>query len=333
MKTLITGANGHVGANLVRQLISEGRDVRALTHQREEALAGLNVECVRGDILDPQYLETVFENVDIVHHLAARIDVSGDNPVEMFQINIEGTRNIVNACLNAKVKRLIHYSSIHALSYLPKTDPIDETRALALDERHLGYDRSKAQAELEVQKGLQKGLEAVVLNPVGIIGPYDFQPSPMGELLLQLAHRELPGMVNAGFHWVDVRDVVAAAIAAETRGQSGERYILHGDYARLPAIAKRVALHTGQRAPRLNTPMWVARLAAPMAKAWSQWKGVPSPYSKESLQILACHQTLQTRKAIEHLGFTARPINDTLRETLSWFAENDRLRPPAAFLG
>ena len=111
----------------------------------------------------------------------------------------------------------------------------------------MAYDRSKALGEEAVLEGIRQGLDAVILNPVGLIGPYDFEPSPTGELLLQLAHRTMPGMVKAGFYWVDVRDVCQAAIVAETMGQTGHRYILHGEYGLVTAFAQQVEAHTGSR--------------------------------------------------------------------------------------
>ena len=265
MKTLITGATGHVGANLVRALLEQKRDVRVLIHQRDTSLEGLDVERVHGDVLNPNSLTAAFEGVDFVHHLVAKINIDGTQHDAMLRTNVEGTQNVVDACLHAGVRRLIHFSSIHALSYMPKSESIDESRALAITEEHLAYDRSKALAEEVVLAAVQQGLDAVILNPVGIIGPFDFEPSPMGELLLQLAHREMPGLVKAGFFWVDVRDVATASIAAEQRGRTGERYILHGEYGLVTSLAKQVQDVTGRRPPLFTAPLWLARLVAPGA--------------------------------------------------------------------
>ena len=321
MTTLITGANGLVGANLVRALLAQERDVRVLLHRNDSALEGLPITRCYGDVRDPDSLARAMDGVTIVHHLVAKISLDGTGHDEMMCINGEGTQNVVAACLSAKVNRLIHYSSIHALSFHPKTTPVDESRALALSDAHLAYDRSKAHGEQAVFAGVQRGLDAVVLNPVGMIGPYDFQPSQMGELLLKLAHGMLPGLVAAGFYWVDVRDICMAAIAAETSGTSGERYILHGTYARMKEIARIVATHTGTPAPRLNTPLWMAGMAAPFAERWSRWSGQRPLFTRESVQVLSCHQDIQTTKAADVLGFQSRPLTETLTDTIDWFRE------------
>jgi len=209
---------------------------------------------------------------------------------------------------------------------MPKSESIDESRALAITEEHLAYDRSKALAEEVVLAAVQQGLDAVILNPVGIIGPFDFEPSPMGELLLQLAHREMPGLVKAGFFWVDVRDVATASIAAEQRGRTGERYILHGEYGLVTSLAKQVQDVTGRRPPLFTAPLWLARLVAPGAEAWSRITGNRPLFTRESIQILACHQRIETQKAVQELGFHARPLSETVNDTLQWFKEAGHLR-------
>lgn len=318
MTTLITGANGLVGANLVRALLAQKRDVRVLLHHNDSALTGLPIARVYGDVCDPNVLNEAMQGVTVVHHLAAKISLDGTGHEAMQRINVGGTEQVVAAGLKAEVKRLIHYSSIHALSAHPRTEPIDESRALALSDGAIAYDRTKALAEQAVLTGVQEGLNAVILNPVGMIGPWDFQPSQMGELLLKLARRQLPGVVDAGFYWVDVRDVCAAGIAAETLGECGERYILHGTYATMKAIAECVAQHTGVPAPRLNTPLWMARMAAPFAENWSRWTQQRPLFTRESVEVLSTHQDIQTMKAKDALDFTARPLTETIQNSVDW---------------
>lgn len=328
MKTLLIGASGHVGTNLTRLLLDQGREVRVLLHSHDESLQGLDVERFHGDVLKPETLKPALEGVSIVHHLAAKIAIAGEDHEMMFRINVEGVKNVVNACLEAGIQRLVHYSSIHALSYMPKSDAINEDRTLALTDQHLGYDQSKALGEQEVLKGIERGLDAVILNPVGIIGPYDFEPSPTGEMLLQMVHRELPGLVASGFYWVDIRDVAQAAIAAETRGRCGERYILSGEYGPIPKLAKLVHTHTGSRPPLMTSPLWLAKLVAPFAVLWSRLTGRRPLFTPESIQILECHQSIDTDKAARELGFVARPLEDTIRDSLQWFADNGRFQRP-----
>ncbi|MBN2291624.1 MAG: NAD-dependent epimerase/dehydratase family protein [Pirellulales bacterium] len=320
MLTLVTGATGLVGNNLIRHLLQLGRPVRALMFDDDESLRGLDIERVAGDVRDPADLKRAIEGVDIVYHLAAAISIDDDHRrTHIDSINIEGTANVVRACLDAGVKRLIHFSSIHALSYFPKDDAIDESRALALDQaRHLRYDHTKAVAETKVLEGVERGLDAVILNPVGIFGPNDFVPSTGGELLLQLARRELPGLVRSGFYWVDARDVVHAALAAEERGRRGHRYILAGEYATFEQIAKWVQQATGARPPLLNIPIWMAKAAVPLVVRLSRLNGHRPLFTSESVQIITCHQKITTTKAAEELGFRPRPVRESVLDSINW---------------
>ena len=332
MLTLVTGASGLVGNNLIRHLLQIGRPVRALIYESDESLHGLEDESLRGlkidrvagDVRDPAGLKQAMEGVDVVYHLAAAISIDDDHRrADVDSVNIDGTANVVQACLDAGVKRLIHFSSIHAISSFPKDQAIDESRALALDPaRHLQYDRSKANGEMKVLEGVRRGLDAVILNPVGIFGPNDFTPSPGGELLLQLARRKLPGLVRAGYYWVDVRDVVHAAVAAEQRGRRGHRYILAGEYATFKSIANLVQQATGARPPRLNVPIWLAKAAAPLAAWFSRRAGQRPLITPETMQIITCHQKIETAKAAEELGFRPRPIRESVRDAINWLQDH-----------
>jgi dihydroflavonol-4-reductase len=319
MLTAVTGASGHVGANLVRAMVGRGRPLRLLAHDDGRALDGIDAERVHADVRDRASLERAFAGAEVVYHLAARISiVDGDEPL-VRQVNVEGTRNVVAACLAAGVKRLVHFSSIHALSSEPADQPIDETRPLADGPRLGAYDRSKADAEREVLAGVARGLDAVILVPTAMIGPFDFKPSRMGAVLLDLYHRRLVGLVNGGFDFVDVRDVVEAAIAVEKRGRAGERYLLSGRRLSLRALAEVVTDVTGVAAPRLTAPMWMARAAAPAA-AWYAARAAKEPlFTPSSLHALRNHRLVCSDKAARELGYQARPIRDTIADTFAWF--------------
>ncbi len=323
--TLVTGAAGFVGNNLVRQLLKLGRRVRVLVRQPDNAsLVGLAVETSIGDVLVPNSLEAAMEGASSVFHLAGSISIDGKSNAEMKRVNIEGTANVVNSCLKTNVARLVHFSSIHALSYLPKDEQIDENRRLATDpQQHLVYDQSKAAAELHVLEGVKSGLDAVILNPVGIFGPYDYGPSAGGEFLEQLMHRKLPGLVRAGYHWVDVRDVALAAIAAEARGRTGERYILTGEYADFKTIARWVHAECGASPPLLNVPLWLARQTAPIVVWYSRLLGRRPLVTPEAIEIVDCHQNIATNKAASEFNFQTRPLQQTITDTVCWLQNHN----------
>ncbi|HUJ76238.1 MAG TPA: NAD-dependent epimerase/dehydratase family protein, partial [bacterium] len=239
MLTVVTGANGHVGANLVRALLAEGRAVRVLVHEHDEALRGLQVEVVRGDVRDPVSLQRAFAGAEVVYHLAAIISIETGSWPALEPINVVGVHNMVQAALAAHVRRLVHFSSIHALEQTPFEQPVDENNPF-VNARHAPYDRSKAAGEREVRRGIEQGLNAVIIAPTGIIGPYDYQPSHAGQMLLSLAERRMPALVNGGFDWVDVRDVVAGAMLAEQKAPAGAKYLLSGHWASLHDVAEQV---------------------------------------------------------------------------------------------
>jgi len=323
---LVTGASGFVGNNLVRYLLQRGRKVRTFVRDPDNiSLGGLNVESCLGDVLHPASLLAAMADVSTVFHLAGAISIDGQQHSRMRQVNAKGTANVVDSCLESGVGRLVHFSSIHALSYLPKDQPIDECRELALDpDKHLAYDQSKAAAEQQVLTGITRGLNAILLNPVGIFGPHDFDPSPGGEFLQQLIHRKLPGLVQGGYYWVDVRDVVRAAVLAEEKGRSGEKYILAGDYATFKSISSWVQEACGSRPPFLNIPISFAKIVAPLIVWYSRWLGIRPLVTPEAIQIIGCHQNISTDKAAVELGFQTRPIKETLIDTVNWMQDNER---------
>jgi dihydroflavonol-4-reductase len=319
MKIAVTGATGHIGANLVRTLVARGDEVRALVHDDERGLPD-GVEEVRADVRDAEALHRAFEGVDLVFHLAARISIApGDSDV-VEAVNVGGTRNVVDACLGKKVKRLVHFSSIHALSPEPHDQVVDETRPLAV-ESWLPYDRSKAGAEREIGKAVERGLDAVTVNPTAVLGPFDYRPSAMGTVLLDLYHRRLPGLIDGGFDWVDVRDVVSGAIAASEKGRSGERYLLSGARRSLRELGTVVEQVTGKKAPGFVSPMWLARASAPFATGWARLTGKRARLTAESLHALRNHQQVSHEKASRELGYQPRSLEETVTATFDWFKE------------
>jgi dihydroflavonol-4-reductase len=323
--TLVTGGSGFVGNNLVRYLLSLNRRVRVLCRSKSRSLAGLDVDVVTGDVLDAEQLDRAMAGVEVVYHLAAVVSIDRrEDRSRMRRVNVEGTRRVVAAAIRNGVRRFVHLGSVHALSYTPRDQPIDESRKLAhqTDRHGLPYDISKADGQRIVTAGVQRGLDAVILNPVGIIGPFDFHPSAAGEMLLQLMERRLPGLVRAGYYWVDSRDVATAAVAAERQGKTGEHYIIKGEYATFARIADYVHQITGTKPPKINVPVWTARGAAPMIVWLSRFTGRRPLVTPESVEIISRHQNIQTDKAERELGFQHRPLQTTISDKIAWFQQH-----------
>ncbi len=324
-KIVVTGAAGHIGGNLVRALIARGTPPRVMVHEDRRALEGLGLEEVHGDVTDLPSLKAAFEGAERVYHLAARISIAPGDEELVEATNVEGVGNVVEACLQCKVKRLVHVSSIHALSSDPIEAPIDETRPLCSGDGLLPYDRSKAGGERKVRAGIERGLDAVIVNPTGVVGPFDYRPSRMGEVLLSLYHRTLPGLVDGAFNWVDVRDVVDGILLAGERGKCGDRFLLSGHRASVPELAALVEEVTGKKKPRMVSPMWLARGAAPFATLYARVAGQRPLFTSQSLQALRNHRDVRHDKATRELGYQPRPLRATVEDTFAWFREANAL--------
>jgi dihydroflavonol-4-reductase len=319
MLTVVTGASGHIGCNLVRGLLAAGRRVRALVFRDERGLAGLECERAHGDVLDEGSLAAAFAGADVVYHCAANISVDGSVRDDQLRVNVLGPRNVAAACLAAGVGRLVHFSSVHALSEHPLAAPVTEANGLVTDDqRPLPYSRSKALGEKEIRAAVERGLDAVIVNPTGVIGPHDYKVSHMGETIRDLACGRLPALIPGGYDFVDVRDVVAGAQRAEQAGRPGERYLLSGNYLTVAELAALVCQVTGVPAPRLTCPMWVARAVAPLSAAWGKVRGARPKFTSASLQVLRSNGRTDCSKAERELSYTRRPALESIAATVEW---------------
>jgi len=325
---VVTGASGHAGANLVRALLAQGRPIRTLVHLDRKSVEGLDVEVIQGNICDLESLVKAFKNAEVVYHLAAHISISKDEWPLLEAVNITGTRNVVEACLRCGVRRLVHFSTIHTMAQESTGIPVGESNSLVESRRYPPYDRSKAAAEREVRKGIEKGLDAIIISPTGMIGPHDYRPSHFGEALLRMANGRLPALVAGGFDWVDARDVVQGAMRAEELAPAGAKYILSGHWVSLRDVAALVEPITGVPAPGFVCPMWLAQIGAPFITAFDRLAGKRPLYTSVSLQALRDNREISHQKATEELGYHPRPFRETVIDTLRWFEESGLITRP-----
>jgi dihydroflavonol-4-reductase len=318
----VTGANGHVGANLCRELLHKGHNVRALSHNHDQALRSLPIEIVKGDMLDLNSLLRLTDGAEVIFHLAARISISGDPDGMVGRINHEGTRNILKAARQCNIKRFIHFSSIHAFRQHPVDKPLDENRPL-VEQDGFAYDRSKAAGERCVMEAAKNGLDALVLSPTAIIGPADWEPSLTGKAVIDMCNQNIPALVPGGYDWVDVRDVVDSAISAIEHGRSGEKYLLSGHWHSLREFSEFVGDHFGNRTVRMILPTWAARFGLPFISLYSRLSGTKPLYTSESLTIISeGSRMISCGKAMQELGHRPRPVSETVRDLINWFREN-----------
>jgi dihydroflavonol-4-reductase len=332
---VVTGASGHIGANLVRELLARGRRVRALVHRDARALAGLAVERAEGDVLDPASLDQAFRGARSVFHLAAVISISGDPSGRVQSVNVAGARNAAEAARRAGVERYVHCSSIHAFDLYCAAGTIDETSPRSMRPDAFSYDASKYQGELAVRREIEQGLAAVIVNPTAVMGPFDWAPSRLGRVLLDLVRRRLPSLVDGGFDFVDVRDVALAMIAAEATGRVGQNYLLGGHHHTVTELGAIATAVTGVTSPAITVPRWLAKTGVPFALAWGRLVGQEPLFTFESLDTLGLVRTIDTGKARAELGHDPRPLDDTVRDAYRWFVEagvlpKDALKGPRA---
>jgi len=323
MKIAITGASGHVGANLCRTLLEKKHSVKVLVNKFSKSIDSLNLEKVQGNLLDPDSLKKLADGSEIFIHLAASISINGNQDV--FDTNVKGTQNVINVCRDSGIKRLIHFSSIHALVHDPLDEILDETSPLAIRD-HIIYNRSKALAEQAIQQAAAGGLDVVVINPTSVMGPNDFKPSLIGQAILQLYQGKIPALVPGGYDWVDVRDVVSGTIKAIEKGRTGESYLLSGHYLSLPDLYEMLLELRGNGKKLPLIPFWLAKTGVPFLKLWAMITRSNPLYTSESIEILkTAHKNISSEKASKEFGYSSRPFKETLQDTIEWFKENDYL--------
>jgi nucleoside-diphosphate-sugar epimerase len=324
-KTFVTGGSGHVGANLLRALVDAGVEVRALVRRKDDpALAGLELERVEGDVGDPASLD--LRGCDRVHHLAAFVSLRSGDEQRMFDTNVVGTRNVLLAAERAGVQRVVLCSSLGAIGRNPHGES-DETFTINPFETELPYDLTKALAELEVHRACARGLDAVIVNPSGVVGPFDFKPSSVGKTILDFARRRMPAYVPGEFEFVAMRDVVAGHLLAMERGKRGESYILSGRTHSLDELLDELQVITGVPRPRLRIPSRVMRPVAHVTSAVMRtfFPSVPPRFTPETIALLELGKRVSTAKARRELGYAPTSVLAALREQADWFRRRGQI--------
>jgi dihydroflavonol-4-reductase len=319
---LVTGATGHIGNVLVRELLRRGEDVRALILPGESRapLAGLEVEAVEGDVLNLDSLWRPLQGIRGVFHLAGVISIMPGENALMRKVNVQGTRNLLEAARRLGIARLVYTSSIHALRRV-RDGVIDESIPYDADNPYGAYDRSKAEATLEVQQAAEGGLDAVIACPTGVIGPYDFRGSMMGDVIRGAAEQRPTLYVDGAYDFVDVRDVAHGLIAAAHGGRRGESYILSGQRISVRYLLETVREITGRQFFQFKVPFDLARLAARFTPAYYRMAGATPRFTPYSLEVLKSNSRISHAKATRELGYRPRSIYESIADAVHWFLE------------
>lgn len=319
---IVTGATGHIGNVLVRELLARGVVIRALVLPDDDKrpLAGLDIETVHGDVTDPVSLKSAFAGAELVFHLAGIVTIMPGMASVLERVNVGGMRNVIATCRASGVRRLVYTSSIHAIAEPPHGTVIDESQPFDPD-RVLGdYARSKARATLllldEVRKG---GLDAVICCPTGVIGPWDYGISNIGQLILDFASGHLKSYVSGAYDFVDVRDVARGLILAADKGQPGRHYIFSGAQVQVPELMEELARDIGYPAPTYRIPHMIARTAGILASVYYRLLRRKPVFTAYSIDVLRSNSLVSSARAREELGFTSRPWQESIRDHVEWF--------------
>jgi dihydroflavonol-4-reductase len=322
MRVAVTGASGFLGKCLSKALEPKVSHMKLLVHNDLDGLDQLHAEIVRGDIRDKNTLSRLLDNTDVVFHLAAILSIGEVKRDLVHEINVLGTKNVIEACQAQKVKKLVYFSSIKALEVINTETILDESASLVTHAKS-AYDASKAECERMIQSAAAEGLASVVLNPTAVIGPGDAKPSYLGEALLKIYRNEFPMLISGGYNFVDVRDVVEAAITAGLKENCHGRYILPGNWHDLREIASITEFLAKKKINKMAAPLFLAQCALPFVRLYSALNGRPSLFTAESLDnIKTSHRHISSAKAMQDLAYAPRPIVHTLTDTYEWFKSN-----------
>ena len=317
-RTLVTGASGFVGRNLVAHLLDEGFEVRTFGRRPLTGPDAARVDHVIGDVRDAERVAAAMHGVEVVFHVAARITLLSEDP-EAWSINVDGPRIVAEAARCAGVRRFVHCSSVHAFDLARARGHVDERCPRSGADRPL-YDRTKAAGEEAVRRSIAEGLDATIINPTGIIGPVDPELSRANWLLRTAARGHLVAVTKGGFDFVDVRDVVLAAVAALDHGRVGENYLVSGHRTSSLRLARMAAGMNGRLGPLFEVPTWLARRLAPAGERIGRRFGTDS-FTPAAISAQSDYPFVDHAKASAELGYEPRPLEDTVRDLVRWFDE------------
>lgn len=321
MRVFITGATGFIGANLVRLLLQEGYEVRALVRptSRLDNLQGLDVEIVKGDLNDPDLWQQMV-GCQVLFHVAAHYSLWQCDRDQLYDHNVLGTRNVLAAARKANIERTVYTSSVAAIGVgMPPGTMVDETHQSPLDKLVGHYKKSKFLAEQEAWKAVEAGLDVVVVNPSSPIGPLDIKPTPTGDIILRFLRRQMPFYVDTGLNFIDVRDVAWGHLLALEKGRKGDRYILGHQNLTLKQLLDQLAELTGLGAPQSTVPAWL-----PLSVAWIDER-ILAPLGKspsvplDGVRMAKHPMYYDASKAVRELGLPQSPIMTALKDAVDWF--------------
>jgi dihydroflavonol-4-reductase len=326
-KALVTGATGFVGAAVARALLAANWEVRVLARRGSDRrnLSGLAIEVAEGDLTDLKSLEHAARGCIGLFHVAADYRLGAPDPEQLYRVNVEGTRNILDAASRAGVQRIVYTSSVATIGIPADGTPGDEATPNSLQNMIGHYKRSKYLAEEVVQEAADAGTSIVIVSPSTPVGPGDVKPTPTGQLVLDAAAGRMPAYVDTGLNIVHVDDVAAGHLLAYERGKPGERYILGGLDMTLREILGMVSSLVGRPPPRVRLPYGVVLPIAYLAEGYARLTGRSGRITLEGVRMSRKRMFFSSAKAARDLGYTFRPPVEAFKDAIRWFRDNGLL--------
>lgn len=322
---IITGANGHVAQTLIRKLQDEDCEIRGLILPSEDNHDTGIVRYYKGDITKPETLNEIFSDLDgastVVIHAAGLISIGNEITKALFDVNVVGTRNIINACFKFGIGRLVYVSSVHAIDEGDGLHVIKEVTSFSKDRVVGAYAKTKAEASQEVMDAIDRGLDAVIVHPSGILGPGDNGRNHITQLILFYLNGKLPGGVTGGYDFVDVRDVADGIISTAKKGRKGECYILSNRYIPIPDLMKFLQRATGGKRI-VCFPLSAAKMMAPLFEWVGEVTHTRPLFTRYSLHTMESNGRFSHDKATMELGYSPRDMMETVRDTVTYLQTN-----------
>ena len=322
---IVTGATGLLGNVLVRELVSMRRDVKVFVRKTSDTVCfnGCEVEKLYGDVLDLDSLVRAFKDAENIYHLASVISIMPGPNKSLREVNLTGANNVIKACFECGIKMLIYTSSIHAFKEVKNVSIIDESLPFDPSSPMGEYNRTKAMASLAVKEAVRKGLDAVIICPTAVMGPYDFKISNIGSLVIEYCSKRQKIIIDGAYDFVDVRDIAVGHILAAEKGKTGETYILSGQRLTIPELMSMLEDLTGIPAPKHKLPQWLAYAVAFVTPVYYKLSRNKPIFTTYSLKTVKSNSFISHKKASEELGFSPRPIRETIEDNIKWFKENN----------
>ena len=322
----LTGATGHVGYAILMELQKhEDKDIRILIRKDSDIFDGLRCEKRKGDITDYESLLRAFEGCDIVYHVAGCIEIKPGNEDFVYNVNVNGTKNVIRACRKAGVKKLVYMSSVDTYVPLPDNEVMREVYTYDPDTLEGAYAKTKAEATaLVLAANGRGGVETVVCQPSACMGPYDFKVSSVGSMIRMFSKGNFPiTMTFGGYNFVDVRDVAYGTVAAGDKAPGGEVYILCNKSVTVDEFIRLLGKVSGHKPPKIKIGKGVVDLAAPIMERYYKTMNKPAIFTRYAVRKLCSNCNFSYEKAQRELGYNPRPLEQSLAETLQWIAENE----------